>query len=224
MRSSVRSRLAPPNFDQLQWSVVRSFHTGHNFFCWLELFNNSRRPAAKKGIDVLTIWVNTSLNMGDVIVKPERATCFMTPYAFGQLARHFLFAGKSLDESQELSGGAVQLYLLAHSIELALKAFLCAKNISMDVLKRDYRHNLVKLLDQAEILGLLAVVPLKPEHCAEIRRAKTYYDDKVFEYPNLKVMAEIVFQGRSEMPNPTVLRNAAELIVTGLEPVLLELI
>jgi hypothetical protein len=68
------------------------------------------------------------------------------------------------------------------------------------------------------------VVPLTPEHCAEIRRAKIYYDDKVFEYPNPKVMAEIVFQGRSEMPKPTVLRNAAELILTGLERVLLELV
>jgi hypothetical protein len=110
--------------------------------------------------------------MDNVVVHPERAKrSFMTPYSFGQLAKDFLLAGKSLEQSQHLNGGAVQLYLFGHAIELALKAFLCAKNISVDTLKLAYRHDLVKLLDQAETLGLLAVVPLKPKHRAEIRRA-----------------------------------------------------
>jgi hypothetical protein len=93
--------------------------------------------------------------MANVIIKPERAKGFMDSYSFGQLAKDFLRAGKSLEQSQDLSGGAVQLYLLSHSVELALKAFLCAKNISVAALRRHYGHDLIKLLDQAELLVFL---------------------------------------------------------------------
>ena len=155
--------------------------------------------------------------MGNVIARPEPVTCLISPLALNHYAKDFLRAGSSLEELPSGEFSPVQLYLFAHAIELALKAFLRASGLSMKLLK-EYGHNLARLLSEAESRDLLAAVSLKPEHRAEIRLAVGYYSDKLFEYPNLGEM----LKGYPEKPDPTLLHNAAEVLVGELEAVCLE--
>ena len=157
--------------------------------------------------------------MGEVIVKLEPVTCLISPLALNHYAKDFLRAGSSLEELPSGTFSPVQHYLFARANELALKAFLRASGLSLKLLAtKEYGHNLARLLSEAESRDLLAAVSLKPEHCAEIRRADEYYSEKLFEYPNLGEM----LKGYPEKPDPALLRNAAEVLVGELEAVCLD--
>lgn len=157
--------------------------------------------------------------MGGVIVRLQRASCLISPLALNHYAKDFLRAGSSLEDLPNMEFSPVQAYLLAHAIELALKAFLRADGMSLKALKKkEYGHKLADLLGEAESRGLCAAVSLKPEHLAAIRRADQYYSEKIFEYPNLGEM----LKGYPKKPNPALLRDAAEVLVRELEAVCLE--
>jgi len=111
----------------------------------------------------------------------------------------------------------VRYYLLARAVELALKAFLSAKGISLrELAGRNFRHSLVKLLHGAQSRGLTTIVPLDSKHVEEIRRADRYYSEKVFEYPAISKAVE----GYPGRPDLVVLRSVAELLVTRIEAAL----
>jgi hypothetical protein len=153
--------------------------------------------------------------VASVIARPESATCLISPFALNHYAKDFLRAGSYLEELPNGEFSPVQLYLFAHAIELALKAFLRASGLSLKVLANTYGHKLALLLNEAESRDLLAAVSLKLEERAEIRRADQYYSEKLFEYPNLVEM----LKGFPEKPDPALLRTAAEVLVRDLEAV-----
>ena len=146
------------------------------------------------------------------------ATARLSPVGFHVYAKDFLRAGVSLEELNNRFS-PVQYYLLARAVELALKAFLSAKGLTLrELASRKYRHDLTKLLETAEGYGLASTVPLEPRHLREIRRAKKYYSEKVFEYP-------AIFEAINAYPHTPdldLLRGAAEILVKRTELLCLE--
>ena len=104
------------------------------------------------------------------------------------LARH-MYAGAYLNAARSLPMPTVPFdpvrpFLVCHSIELALKAFLSLQGSAMlELADGSYGHNLERILQKADEKHLAASVTLTKTHRAEIRRASAYYSGKVFEYP-----------------------------------------
>ena len=53
----------------------------------------------------------------------------------------------------------------------------------VELSENPYGHNLDAILTQAEAKNLSSLVPLSRAEAAEIRKATTYYNGKLFEYP-----------------------------------------
>ncbi len=80
-----------------------------------------------------------------------------------------------------------------------------------------FGHNLKSLLAEAEQHGLLTFVHMGEPQLAEVRRASTYYAEKVFEYPAL---GEAIF-AYPKNPDTNLLLGATEMLVAALrEPCL----
>lgn len=73
------------------------------------------------------------------------------------------------------------LYLVSHSIELSLKAFLRSKRCSVQSLK-SVGHDLVELLRLAEDRGIRDTVALEQRHVDAIAVINPFYMEKGFEY------------------------------------------
>jgi hypothetical protein len=94
---------------------------------------------------------------------------------FADAARHVF----SVEKGTFLPG----YYLLAHSIELSLKAFLLAAGEPLSVLKRrDLGHDLKALLARAQKLDFESIVPLEPMEIGVISLLNFDYVAKRFEY------------------------------------------
>jgi HEPN domain-containing protein len=72
-------------------------------------------------------------------------------------------------------------YLLSHSIELTLKAFLRAKGYTVPELIK-FGHDLGELLRCAEAKGIRSIVALEERHLAAIEIANAIYKEKEWEY------------------------------------------
>lgn len=78
----------------------------------------------------------------------------------------------------------VRPFLICHSIELGLKAFLSLQGASMlELADGSHGHNLEAILEKATKQHLRKHVGLTDIHIAAVRKANLYYAGKVFEYP-----------------------------------------
>lgn len=115
------------------------------------------------------------------------ATARLSPLGLIIYADHYLEAAKSA--LPDKNGGEfhpARLFLVCHSLELALKAFLSLRGRSLDELAGGaLGHDLVKLLAEADKQGLGAVVKLTEQQRFWIGRTSTYYAEKVYEYPSV---------------------------------------
>src|SRR5690348_8855251 len=110
------------------------------------------------------------------------ATGRFMPTALHFYAKDYLVAAESLVRQDADGFPFVHYYLVCHSLELALKAFLSAKGSKTRVLKNSFNHSLRKLLAEAQRTGLRDFVCLQQEQVEQIKRADTYYfDDPVFQ-------------------------------------------
>src|SRR5438034_88692 len=96
------------------------------------------------------------------------------------LAWEYSEAAKRVDGASELKN--VSRFLTCRSVELALKAFLRAKGLEKDELKR-LGHNLEKALKEAENAGLGEVWRIDQEFRVYLIVLNTWYEFKDFEYP-----------------------------------------
>jgi hypothetical protein len=78
--------------------------------------------------------------------------------AFAHGAAEYLWAAKHLDASGKPDGTA-EYMVLFHAIELGLKAFLLKNGVSKKGLSKKYRHDLIKLLQEAKRHGLSLATP-----------------------------------------------------------------
>ena len=141
------------------------------------------------------------------IIRPQTLVINISPLGFHRYALQFFDAAKSIILTESFS--PVPYYLYCHSLELALKAYLLAKNIPIKDLKTTpLGHDLMNLLRTASDLGLDEIVPVSEIHRDEVRKANDYYDvrQKGFEYfrvtrlisqyqslPNLGILEEFTF-------------------------------
>lgn len=125
-------------------------------------------------------------------------------------AKYFLDAAKA---AADIPFNPARTFLACRSLELAFKALLALRGLSMTKLSTGaFGHNLHQLLAEAERKGVDEFVILSVEQRAAIKRASDYYDEKVLEYPAL---AEAV-RAYPKMPNTALLIEASELLVASL--------
>ena len=74
------------------------------------------------------------------------------------------------------------MFLVGQSIELALKAYLVAKGVTLRQLRTDYGHELHRSLRKAKELGLLDVVSLDAEDMNAIELLDHSYASKQLQY------------------------------------------
>ncbi len=113
----------------------------------------------------------------------------------------------------------VRPYLLCHSVELALKAFLSLRGMSMlELAAPALAHNLSALFDKATSMSLLDYVQLAPEEGVAVKQANNYYEGKLFEYP---AFGEAL-AGYPERPDLKTIHGAATKLVANLRQACLE--
>jgi HEPN domain-containing protein len=89
-------------------------------------------------------------------------------------------------------------YLICHSIELALKAFLRGAGKDLDFLKYDLGHDLEKSFSQAKNNCLTDYATITKEFETSMKMVSLYYKNKGFEYittgtktlPNIDILIE----------------------------------
>lgn len=108
--------------------------------------------------------------------------------AFGtwRFAHQYERAARAVDAiaKTDLDVAAPRYYLLGHSIELALKAFLLARNVPHEELRsmKLMGHDLEKALARAEGVGLQEFVEFSLEERASIELLNKTYQPKEHEY------------------------------------------
>ncbi|MGA2514323.1 MAG: hypothetical protein ABSG37_12010 [Candidatus Limnocylindrales bacterium] len=148
-----------------------------------------------------------------ITVHPAPAVAHVGPLGFRNFALQFLQAARVVSETAA-PFSPVAYYLLCHSVELSLKAFLLIQHVPLEELKRrQLGHNLQALLTRAQTLGLTTVVPLSAEQSEAIAQATHYYTGKVFEYFELTE----AFAGYKKKPSFEHLQSAATSLVQQLE-------
>lgn len=104
---------------------------------------------------------------------------------FAKASDDFFVAGSHL-LNRQLASPLPALFLLARSIELALKALLVAEGMPVRRLaKRPYGHNLNELLDRLHSRGSLPAALLTAEEESAISLLSKAYDEDSFGYPEV---------------------------------------
>lgn len=96
----------------------------------------------------------------------------------------FFNAAQELVQSGNAAVLSPSYYLIAHALELSLKAFLRGKGATLDDLKnyRKFGHDLNKCLAGAIKHGLEEFIQLTEEENASIELINDYYKEKELEY------------------------------------------
>jgi hypothetical protein len=133
----------------------------------------------------------------------------MGPVALHVYADAYLKAAKALPEPTA-PFEPVRPFLVCHSIELSLKAFLSLRGAKMiEMMESGLGHKLEALLQEAIERGLNDLVSLTDSQRNAIHQATTYYAGKVFEYP---AVAEAL-SAYPQLPSlPHLFEAAAELV------------
>lgn len=74
------------------------------------------------------------------------------------------------------------MYLIGHSMELSLKAFLVHNGVGLRELRTEFRHDLHKCLEKAKELGLLGQVKFDDHELAAFSDLDHLYSTKQLEY------------------------------------------
>ena len=139
---------------------------------------------------------------------------FISPMGFLVYSKDFYNARTSYNSENPFSPATY--YLICRSIELSMKAYLLAKGVSRDELrKRSLGHDLDKILKKAKELSLLSTVSITDAEQDHIAKANSWYARKGFEYFEIKNIVE----GRSTLPDIQVLEQLARRLIEKLEPV-----
>jgi hypothetical protein len=139
----------------------------------------------------------------------------MAPLGLHTYAESFLTAARSLPPPTA-PFDPVRPYLVCHSIELGLKAFLSLQGSTMlELAEGTYGHNLENIFQKAIEKGLGTSVRLTAAHESAIRVAAVYYSGKVLEYP---AVGEAMLAYPSMPPVDTLFEVAANLVESLRQP------
>jgi len=113
----------------------------------------------------------------------------LSPYLFLSGAEKFFGAAKSvykppvtMSERVRCSAPFVAYFLVGRSIELSLKAFLFARGEKINRLKREYGHDLSKLIFESRRRKLGREVKLTRNQLAAVKLLSAPYSHKLLEY------------------------------------------
>lgn len=120
-------------------------------------------------------------------------------------ARYYLLAAEKLSQSNEISIPAY--YLVSHSIELALKAFLMGSGFPLQKLK-NMGHDLEKALRCCDSLGLSSYCNFSDEQKFAIKLINQHYETKELEY---------IKTGYKQYPQIKLLVTASQTLLGGLK-------
>jgi hypothetical protein len=91
------------------------------------------------------------------------------------------------------------MYLVGHSIELSLKAYLLFMGVSLDDLKNKYRHNLVKCYEEAQKYKLNDVILLTESDYKVLEVLNVLYSSKQLNYCEIGLKEFPVFGPLQEL-------------------------
>jgi hypothetical protein len=116
--------------------------------------------------------------MKSTVRDPERTT------ALGLVtdASNMLAAAQVLQRNGDDKLSHPMYYLIGHGIEVALKSFLLYSGIDLEVLRKKYNHDLLKLSKKVESLADERLSIFVSDYLAAIDMLNIYYMDKQFEY------------------------------------------
>ena len=99
-------------------------------------------------------------------------------------SHNFMIAASELVKLNNDHTDGPAYYLISHSIELSLKAFLRGSGLSLDELKswKNLGHDLCKCLSKAEALGLNYYIDILDIEKWAISKINDYYSEKELEY------------------------------------------
>lgn len=118
-----------------------------------------------------------------VVIKVPVATSRIGHVAFAGYAAQFLRAGEVASEEPSRRFRPVPFFLFGRATELALKAFLLSKGVSVTTLKNTYGHDLTAVFARAKDEGLQRVVgALSPQYEPDLAAVNEFYKGKAFEY------------------------------------------
>lgn len=138
-------------------------------------------------------------------------------YGFAKYASEFFEAALDADDKMGLKPGyelmapVPVMYLVGHSIELSLKAFLLHKGISINNLKRKIGHNLIKAYKKAKEMGLDEYVQLSSADLRILELINNLYASKQLNYVDFENRRYPVF-GPLELLNRKLLRAICPLV------------
>ncbi len=123
--------------------------------------------------------------MTNYVLKAESAHFFVSPLYFIHYAEDFLEASNSHYSERPFS--PVKYYLVCHSIELSLKAYLLLSGVSKNEIRdRSLGHNLSNILKKCEELGIQEIVSISDLQRSLVDELNKWYSRKGFEYFEVK--------------------------------------
>ena len=142
----------------------------------------------------------------------------VSPFAFHHYASEYLQGVSSARTRAGVRYSPVPYFLCCRALELVIKAFLLARGVSKDSLKkRAVGHNLDVVLAMARKHGLDVLVALEPQEEEALLKASPQYSTKEFEYFEIARMVR-----RGDLPKLDFLESAATKLVKGLRQVCVE--
>lgn len=111
-----------------------------------------------------------------------------TPVGLIRYAKEFHDAAIAVDltvgmqPAYEMFAPVPVLYLIGHSIELSLKAYLLHKGVTLRELHKDFGHHLEKCFKKAKELGLLGSIRFDEGELSAFSVLNKLYSTKQLEY------------------------------------------
>jgi hypothetical protein len=121
-------------------------------------------------------------------MKPKTDPTKTTPVGLARYAQEFFDAAIATDEALGMRPGYEYIapipvmYLVGHSIELSLKAYLIFMGVPLDELKKKYGHNLVKCYNEAQKYNLNDVIQLTESDYQVLEVLNVLYSSKQLNY------------------------------------------
>ena len=150
--------------------------------------------------------------MTNYVIKVESGHYFVSPLFFVNYAEDFLEASNSYNSLKPFS--PVKYYLVCHSIELSLKAYLLLNGISKnEIRKKSLGHNLSNILDKCEELGIQNLVKISDTQKLIVKELDEWYSRKGFEYFEVTNLVA----GVGNLPNVELAIELATLLINDLK-------
>lgn len=131
-----------------------------------------------------------------------------TPYGMWRYGNDFREAATAVSERRNVEVFMPYYFLLGQSIELSLKAFLMGSGVPLDDLRKEFRHDLEKLLTEAQSRQLEIELKLDKNQCAAIEILNWEYSDRRLQY---------IQTGAKSIPKPEFAQGAADKLSAGLQ-------